>query len=229
MRPSKKKYIRSRLPGPLGSDVTDTSQCLTMLRRIAREYYRTPQAKCTAWSYFVPLKSKPGAQPVIGGLEIYTSKQALQSQVDDPVYFQPYHATVKRENLYAKPEELVGWYQAAGFVSRGSGGKEGEGVLISVTKMVCTDRDAALEVLKGFTPWVEANEPGVLTYASFVRPKAPEEVLLFVRYADRKALGAHSGAPEHVEVVYVTNSQGRGKARMLTSSQEEAWQAAAQQ
>jgi len=172
-----------------------------MLKRTAREYYRRPEAKCTAWSYFVPFKTKAGQQPVIGGLEIYTSKKALQAQVDDPVYFQPYHATVKRENLYSKPEELVGWYQAAGFVSRGAGSKEGEGILISVTKMVCRDRGKALDVLKSFTPWVEANEPGVLTYATFTRPKATDELLLFVRYSDRKALQAHSGAPEHVNVM----------------------------
>jgi quinol monooxygenase YgiN len=173
-----------------------------MLRRTAREYYRKPEAKCTAWSYFVPFETKAGQQPVIGGLEIYTSKKALQTQVDDPVYFQPYHATVKREQLYSKPEELVGWYQAAGFVSRGPGEKEGEGVLISVTKMVCTDRDMALDVLKGFTSWVDTNEPGVLTYATFTRPKAPDELLLFVRYGDDKAMQAHNGAPEHVTVVY---------------------------
>ncbi|KAK3115256.1 hypothetical protein LTR53_005576 [Teratosphaeriaceae sp. CCFEE 6253] len=123
-------------------------RCLDMLKRNAREYYHQPKAKCTAWSYFVPFKTKPGDQPIIGGLEIYTSKAALQSQVDDPVYFQPYHATVKKESLYSKPEELVGWYQTAGFVSRGAGSKEGEGVLISVTKMDCTDRGQALDVLK---------------------------------------------------------------------------------
>ncbi|TKA82980.1 hypothetical protein B0A55_01559 [Friedmanniomyces simplex] len=186
---------------------TKRDRCLNLLRHTAREYYRQPAAKCTAWSYFLPFKPTPSnkQQAVIGGLEIYTSKAALQSQVDDPVFFQPYHATVKQETLYSRPEELVAWYLTAGFVARGKAaggsGKEGEGVVISVTKMACTDRKKVLDVLEEFVPWVEANEPGVLTYAVFTRPKAGEEVLLFVRYEGTKALKAHGVAPEHEEVV----------------------------
>ena len=52
-----------------------------------------------------------------------------------------------------------------------------------------------------FATWVTDNEPGVLTYAILTRPKAPKELLLFVRYADRKALKGHNEAPEHVEIV----------------------------
>ncbi|KAK5732942.1 hypothetical protein LTR17_010075 [Elasticomyces elasticus] len=174
-------------------------RCLDILQSNAREYYRQPSAKCTTWSYFQPLK--PSKQPVIGGLEIYTSKAALQAQLNDTVYFQPYHETVRRESLYSKPEELVAWYQTAGFVARGKGSKEGEGVLISITKMECKDRQEVVDVLQGFVTWVEENEPGVLTYAIFTRPKAVNEVLLFVRYADSKALKSHAEAPEHVEVV----------------------------
>ena len=55
-----------------------------------------------------------------------------------------------------------------------------------------------------FATWVHANEPGVLTYALFTRPKAPNELLLFVRYADVAALKGHSNAPEHVAILYVT-------------------------
>ena len=50
---------------------------------------------------------------------------------------------------------------------------------------------------------MRANEPDVLTYATFTRPKAPEEILLVVRYKDTKALKGHSVAPEHQELVYV--------------------------
>jgi hypothetical protein len=83
------------------------------------------------------------------GLEIYTSKQALQAQIDDPVFFQPYHELVRREDLYAKPEELVAWYLAAGFVSRQSGAQPfGGGVLISVSKMVTADRERILELFR---------------------------------------------------------------------------------
>lgn len=44
--------------------------------------------------------------------------------------------------------------------------------------------------------WVEKNEPGVLTYCMLTRPKAPNEILLFERYADGKALAAHGGTKE---------------------------------
>jgi len=137
---------------------------------------------------------------------VYTAKSALQSQVEDPEFFQRYHRIVREEALYAKPEELVAWYLTAGFVARngnaGSRGKEGEGVVISVTKMTCTDRAKVLAVLEEFAPWVQAEEPGVLTYAIFTRPKAREEVMLLVRYEGTKALKGHSGAAEHVVVVY---------------------------
>ena len=130
-----------------------SAQCLDLLRHNAREYYRKPQAKCTTWSYFTafpPPKDGSNAKPTIGGLEIYTEKSALQSQVNDPVYFQSYHETVKQEGLYEKPEELVAWYQAAGFVARESSGKQDGkgGVLISVTKMVARDREEVLSLMK---------------------------------------------------------------------------------
>ncbi|KAK5715551.1 hypothetical protein LTR15_010196 [Elasticomyces elasticus] len=188
-------------------------RCLGLLRTNAREYYRQPSAKCTTWSYFQPLQ--PGKQPVIGGLEIYTSKAALQAQVNDTIYFQPYHETVKRESLYSKPEELVAWYQTDGFVARGKGSKEGEGVLISTTRMEYKDRRKVIDVLQGFVTWVEENEPGVLTYAIFTRPKAANEVLLFVRYVDGKALRAHAEAPEHVEVVKALTAQQKSNTTQM--------------
>jgi len=179
-------------------------RCLDLLRHSAREYYRSPQAKCTTWSYFTPFpppKSGSTKPPIIGGLEIYTSKSALQSQINDPVYFQSYHDTVKRESLYSKPEELVGWYLTAGFIARGTNAEPFGGVLISVTRMVCKNRADVLDFMKPFGQWVRTNEPGVLTYAIFTRPKAPKEILLFVRYEDAKALKGHSVAPEHKVVV----------------------------
>jgi len=139
------------------------------------------------------------------------------------VYFQSYHEAVKKEGLYEKPEELVAWYQAAGFVARDGGAKESGrgGPLISVTRMVAGDSEELFGLLRyvcclhpcltvccadnvggrPFAKWVTDNEPGVLTYALFARPKAPKELLLFVRYEDTKALKAHSNAPEHVDVV----------------------------
>ena len=82
------------------------------------------------------------------GLEIYKSKAALQRQVDDPVYFQSYHDTVKRDSLYAKPEELVAWYFATGFVAREANGETVSKPLISVTNMTCRDRNDVLALME---------------------------------------------------------------------------------
>merc|ERR1712070_258321 len=161
-------------------------RCISLLRTSAREYYCTPRANCTAWSYFTALQPKKPTStanpPVICGLEIYTTKAALQSQVDDPVYFQRYHEIVKQENLYAKPEEV--------------------GVLVSVTRMTAKRSfDDLMGILRPFVDWVTKSEPDVHTYAIFGRPKAPRELLLVVRYKDRKALKGHLEAPEHTDVV----------------------------
>jgi len=129
-------------------------QCLSLLRHSAREYYPTPKAQCTTWSYFTPLSppspKTPSKKPplVIGGLEIYTTKSALQTQVEDPEFFRPYHETVEREGLYAKPEVLEAWYLDGGFVARESRGARGEGVLISVTRMVCVDREGVFGLMR---------------------------------------------------------------------------------
>jgi quinol monooxygenase YgiN len=58
-------------------------------------------------------------------------------------------------------------------------------------------------IIRQFAPWVRENEPGVLTYAGFTRPKAPDEILLFVRYKDKKAMIGHDKAPEHQDAVLV--------------------------
>ncbi|OQO12682.1 hypothetical protein B0A48_02145 [Cryoendolithus antarcticus] len=176
---------------------------LDLLRRLAREYYIKPSAKCIAWSYFTPaakLTADATSFPLMG-MEVYTDKSALQAQVDDTEHFQPYHALVKREGLYAKPEELQSWYLDCGFVARGEGQtKGGKGGLVSVSRLVCKDVAGAAKVLHGlreFSKWVESEEPGVLSYGVFTRPKAQSEVLVWVRYVSGKAIRRHDEAPEH--------------------------------
>lgn len=86
------------------------------------------------------------------GFELYTSKDALQAQVDDKEFFQAYHETVKKEGLYAKPEDLVAWYPAGGFVGRRSRVEEGGGkVVVSVSTLVCRDAGAVLGALRYVT------------------------------------------------------------------------------
>lgn len=50
---------------------------------------------------------------------------------------------------------------------------------------------------RNFLPFVRNQEPGVLTYSTFTRPKAAREVLVFARYRDGKALETHGEAREH--------------------------------
>lgn len=51
-------------------------------------------------------------------------------------------------------------------------------------------------VFRKYTEWVKENETGVLTYCTMTRPKDPNKVMLFERYKDHKALGAHGSTNE---------------------------------
>lgn len=138
---------------------------------------------------------------MIGGLEIYTTKSAFSEQVNDRDFFQPYHETVKKEDLYSKNEDLVAYYFAAGFIARHEHALPFGGNLISQTQFVCKDKAAVLEILQDLVSFVRDNEPFVLTYAAFERKKRPKELMLFVRYLDAAGFKSHMEAPEHVEVV----------------------------
>lgn len=64
------------------------------------------------------------------------------------MYFQSYHEAVKREGLYEKPEELVAWYFADGFVAREADALPFGSALVSVTRMVCRDREEVFGMMK---------------------------------------------------------------------------------
>ena len=63
--------------------------------------------------------------------------------------------------------------------------------------------------IRQFALWVRKNEPGVLTYAGFTRPKAPKEIFLFVRYKEKNAMIGHNKAPEHQDAVLVDPTSPR--------------------
>ena len=70
-------------------------------------------------------------------MEIYIHKSALSTQLADPT-FQFYHATVKAEELYTIPEELVAWYPTGGFVSRDDTAPPfGKGVIVVTAQFFC--------------------------------------------------------------------------------------------
>jgi hypothetical protein len=123
-------------------------QCLNLLRRSAREYYRAPEANCTSWSYSTPSPLLKSEANTICGLEIYTTKQAFSDQLNDPKYFQPYRKAVEDESLYKKPAEHTAWYPSGGFMARGTNAEPFANAIISLSLFICRDREAVLKRLE---------------------------------------------------------------------------------
>lgn len=183
------------------------STLLTNLRHGARSYYRLPSSRCTAWSYLTPLHSRPkeeDAELLIAGLEIYTSKSALQDQLNDTTFFQPFEELVAEEKLCRKEGSMLAWYLAAGFLTRSSQRelKGGGGVVIvEVRRLSCVgrvERDDVVRGLSEFAGWCRGSDAGALTFAMFTRKKDEREVLVYVRYSDEVSMGRLTERPEWV-------------------------------
>lgn len=139
------------------SSTTTRDKVLTSLKSASTEYYRDEKAKCTTWSYFRPstrpkapsqLIPKDKKDLVVGGLEIYTDKQALSSQQQES-WFKEHSQRARSENWYEKDEELVVWYPTAGFVSRDDTTQAGEGKVVMLAVFTCKEgkRDAVVDVI----------------------------------------------------------------------------------
>jgi quinol monooxygenase YgiN len=139
------------------------------------------------------------AGPIIGGVEIYTSAEALSTVQKSPE-FNAYHSAISSADLYAKPEDLVAWYPAGGFVARPHETETKKAGIVILAKFIVKDgvenTTKLVEVMGKFCDWVRDNEPGTLTYTVMTRPKAPNEVLMFERYLDLAALGRHGKTAE---------------------------------
>jgi quinol monooxygenase YgiN len=172
---------------------------LDRLREGARDYYRRPSSHCVAWSYLTPHNNNNDNETVIAGLEIYTSKSALQEQLDDKTFFQPFERMVVEEKMYAREGTMEAWYLAAGFVTRCRGLEEGGGrVVVSVRKLTCVEgeEEAVLKGLDEFAGWSRGSDSGILTFAVFTRKKAEREVLVYVRYWDDATMRRVEDRPE---------------------------------
>jgi quinol monooxygenase YgiN len=176
---------------------------LDHLRQGARDYYRRPSSHCVAWSYLTPLQSdnnrNDDSEPIIAGLEIYTSKSALQQQLEDTTFFQPFERMVVEEKMYAREGTMEAWYLTAGFVTRCQGREEGGGrAVVSVRKLTCVDgeKDAVVKGLDEFAGWSRGSDSGILTSAVFTRKKAEREVLVYVRYWDEATMRRVENRPE---------------------------------
>jgi quinol monooxygenase YgiN len=172
---------------------------LGRLREGARDYYRRPSSHCVAWSYLTPHNNNNNNEPVIAGLEVYTSKSALQEQLEDTTFFQPFERMVLEEKMYAREGTMEAWYLAAGFVTRRQGMEEGGGrVVVSVQKLTCVngEKESVVKGLDEFAGWSRGSDLGILTLAVFTRKKAEREVLVYVRYRDETTMRRVEDRPE---------------------------------
>jgi hypothetical protein len=176
---------------------------LDHLRNGARDYYRRPSSRCTAWSYLTPLQSRndhtTAEKLVIAGLEIYASKSALQEQLEDTTFFQPFERMVVEEKMYARKGKMDAWYFTAGFVTRCQGREEGGGsVVVSVRKLTCVngEKDAVIKGLDEFAGWSRGSDSQILSFAVFTRKKAEREVLVYVRCRDEATMRRVEERPE---------------------------------
>lgn len=178
------------------------STLLNELRKGARGYYRLPSSRCTAWSYLIPSTSQglEDGDLVIAGLEMYTSKSALQEQLNDTTFFQPFEKMVVDEQLYAKEGTMMAWYLAAGFMARSLVKEAGGGsVFVKVHQMTCagsSEKEAVVKGLGEFAGWSRGSDSDVLTFAVFTRKKSEREVLVYVRYRDERSMRRTEERPE---------------------------------
>ena len=184
------------------------STLLNNLQRGAREYYRLPSSRCIAWSYLTPRAtgSSENNDLIIAGLEIYTNKIALQEQLNDKTFFQPFERLVVDEQLYAKEGTMLAWYLAAGFVTRiheRVNGGGGSGIVVRVHQMTCAGSGEQKAVVKGlgeFANWSRESDSGILTFAIFTRKKSAREVLIYMRYRDEVAMQRIEERPEYQKI-----------------------------
>lgn len=138
---------------------------------------------------------------MLAGLEIYSKKSALQEQLDNTTFYQPFEEMVVKEELYSKSRKgsMAAWYLSAGFVARKCGREEGgNGVIVHVWKLTCGsgEKDAVIKGLSEFAGWSRGSDPGILTFAIFTRKKAEREVLLYMRYRDEWSMRRIEDRPE---------------------------------
>jgi len=188
------------------ASVHKQSMLLTNLRQGARNYYRLPSSRCTAWSYLTPLAPDRLGHDnlVIAGLEIYTHKIALQEQLNDTTFFQPFEKLVVDEQLYAREGTMFAWYLAAGFPARSQERVDGgAGVVVRVHQMTCAgngEKEAVVTGLGEFAGWSRGSDSGLLTFAVFTRKKSAREVLVYVRYRDAAAMRRVEERPEYQNI-----------------------------
>ncbi|KAL2432525.1 hypothetical protein ABEF95_012265 [Exophiala dermatitidis] len=203
-------------------------------------FFRRPSTQCTTRTLITPatrkgaivrgVDSPANYSGQIGLIEIFTHPSALTTIQSSPEYTE-FFGQVEREGLFTR--ELTAWYPTAGFVARAReaqhpdrpGSETGPAGVVMLAKFICKDgegvRDKLVNVLGTYCSWVEQNEPTTLTYSVMTRPKtAPNEVLLFERYKDLAALGAHGKTAQFRAMSKATGPLMQVKKTVLTEWEE---------
>ena len=90
---------------------------------------------------------------------------------------------------------------ATGFAARQSEREEGgNGVIVRVWKLTCGsgEKEAMVKALGEFADWSRGSDPGILSFTVFTRKKAEREVLVYVRYRDKRSLRRIEDRPEYL-------------------------------
>lgn len=132
----------------------------------ARDYYLSPESLCSTWTFFTPssrpkapfqqlsavpaAKSGTGKPLLIGGVEIYESKEGLERQLDKP-WFKAFQDATKQESLYSQDEEVGAWTPVGGYVSRQARELHQKGTVVMLARFECKGsgkaKQAAVDVL----------------------------------------------------------------------------------
>ncbi|ETN40457.1 uncharacterized protein HMPREF1541_04734 [Cyphellophora europaea CBS 101466] len=190
---------------------------LQQLLPAARDYYLSPESLCSTWTYFTPstrakapfqqLSAAPastsgsGRPLLIGNIEIYDGKEGADRQLKKD-WFKAFHKAVEQESLYAREPEIGVWTPVGGFVAREARQVHREGTVVMLARFECKDggksKAAVVDALSRFAAWVKDNESATYTYSVMVRRTKGEnnEVIMFERYRDAKAIMEHGGRPQ---------------------------------
>lgn len=138
------------------------SERLQSLLPSARDYLLSPESQCSTWTFFTPStrpkapfqqltaapisKSGAGKPLLIGGVEIYESRAALDKQLDKP-WFKAFQDATKQESLYSRDEEIAAWTPVGGFVSRQKREMHQEGTVVMLARFECKDAGKAKQAV----------------------------------------------------------------------------------
>lgn len=138
------------------------SERLQALLAPARDYYLSPESLCSTWTFSTPstrpkapfqqlsavpaTTSSAGKPLLIGGVEIYESREGLDRQLEKP-WFKAFQDATKQESLYSRDEEIGAWTPVGGFVSRQARELHKEGTVVMLARFECKDSGKAKQAV----------------------------------------------------------------------------------